>query len=71
MTFHLTFEGADELHAAAEAFGRRIGGEPAVDVVPLEWLHLTMMGIGSLLELDRDEHVYPWRVLEQVRLGAS
>lgn len=46
LTFHLTFEGADALHEAATPISRAIDGIPHVDVVPQEWLHLTMTGVG-------------------------
>jgi len=54
LTFHLTFEDAPELHAAAEATAERIGGEAAVDLVPVEWLHLTMTGVGHTADLDEE-----------------
>lgn len=51
-TFHLTFEDATTLHAAARAFHESVRGVAAVDVVPLEWLHLTMTGVGFIADVD-------------------
>lgn len=45
LTFHLTFEDASELHVAAEDIARELDTLPAVDVVPIPWLHLTMTGV--------------------------
>lgn len=45
-TFHLTFELAPELSSEAARCARWLSGVPNVDVVPPEWLHLTMTGVG-------------------------
>jgi len=44
--FHLTFELALELTSEAARCERFLSGVPNVDVVPPEWLHLTMTGVG-------------------------
>ncbi len=46
LTFHLTFEDAPALHAAAARMGEALQGLRSVDVVPIPWLHLTMTGVG-------------------------
>jgi 2'-5' RNA ligase len=51
LTFHLTFEGANALHAAARQVAANLRGARAVDLVPTEWLHLTMTGVGFTTEL--------------------
>ena len=53
-TFHLTFELAPELAGEAVRCGRSLCDVPNVDVVPPEWLHLTMTGVGSTDDHDRE-----------------
>ena len=60
LTWHLTFEGATALHEAAERAGKALSTVTGVDVVPVEWLHLTMTGVGHSGDLDPvtlNEHV--------------
>ncbi len=57
-TFHLTFELSPELATEAVRCGLSLAGVPNVDVVPPEWLHLTMTGVGST-----DDH-YPEALLD-------
>jgi len=52
LTFHLTFEGATALHAAAERVAADLRGACAVDLVSTDWLHLTMTGVGFTAEVD-------------------
>jgi 2'-5' RNA ligase len=52
LTWHLTFEGATALHDAAERAGAALRAVPGIDVVPIEWLHLTMSGLGHTDEFD-------------------
>ncbi len=52
LTWHLTFEGATALHEAAERAGAALRTVPGIDVVPVEWLHLTMSGLGHSDEFD-------------------
>lgn len=54
LTFHLTFEHAPELHAAASRFADAAGAIENVDVIPPEWLHLTMTGVGFADEVSDD-----------------
>lgn len=51
-TFHLTFELAPGLSSEALRCGRALSRVPNVDVVPPEWLHLTMTGVGFTADLD-------------------
>ncbi len=60
LTWHLTFEGATAFHEAAKRAGEALNTVPGVDVVPVEWLHLTMTGVGHSRDLDPEtlnEHV--------------
>lgn len=52
VTFHLTFEQAPSLSAEAARIGHLLSRVPGVDVVPPEWLHLTMTGVGLADDLD-------------------
>ena len=52
LTWHLTFEGATDLHRTARRAGASLGQIPGVDVVPVEWLHLTMTGVGFAEDVD-------------------
>jgi 2'-5' RNA ligase len=46
LTWHLTFENAAELHQHVSAYQRSLDGLPGLDLVPAEWLHLTIQGVG-------------------------
>ena len=52
VTFHLTFERAPTLAAEAARIGGLLSEVPGVDVIPPEWLHLTMTGVGFAADLD-------------------
>lgn len=52
ITFHLTFEDATALRELATRFAAAVDGLAEVDVVPPEWLHLTMTGLGLASDLD-------------------
>jgi 2'-5' RNA ligase len=45
-TFYITFDGLTEVHELAAAARRRLGGLPGLDLVPDQWLHLTMQEVG-------------------------
>jgi hypothetical protein len=54
--WHITFDGAAELHAVAERYRQSLAGLP-VTLIPDRWLHLTMQGVGftdEVSEADRD-----------------
>lgn len=52
LTWHLTFEDATALHEAAERAGKALSTVTGLDVVPVEWLHLTMTGVGHAGDSD-------------------
>jgi 2'-5' RNA ligase len=54
-TWHLTFEGQDTLHALVSSYQRHLAGVPGLDLVPQQWLHLTMQGVGFTDEIGDDE----------------
>lgn len=54
VTWHLTFERASALRAEAVRVGRLLSTVPMVDVVPAEWLHLTMTGVGFADDLESE-----------------
>ncbi|MBY8889305.1 2'-5' RNA ligase family protein [Streptomyces sp. PTM05] len=45
-TFHLTFQHATQVHRIAAAYRRALAAVPGLDLVPDQWLHLTMQGLG-------------------------
>jgi 2'-5' RNA ligase len=50
-TWHLTFEGQQEVTELAAGYRSALDGLP-VDVVPARWLHLTMQGLGFVDEVE-------------------
>ncbi|MEU9167716.1 2'-5' RNA ligase family protein [Streptomyces sp. NPDC048420] len=51
-TWHLTFEGQDDVHRLAEAYRDRLQPlGPALTLIPDRWLHCTMQGIGFVGEV--------------------
>ncbi|MFE7529369.1 2'-5' RNA ligase family protein [Kitasatospora sp. NPDC057542] len=50
-TWHLTFDGADDVHRLAADYRHALAGVPGLDLVPDRWLHLTMQGLGSTAEV--------------------
>ncbi|MFF5209517.1 2'-5' RNA ligase family protein [Streptosporangium sp. NPDC000396] len=51
-TFHTTFEGQPELHQLVTGYQTALDGLGGLDIIPLEWLHLTMQGIGFTDEVN-------------------
>ena len=51
-TVHATFADAPEVQALAAKARDRLAGVPSLDLVPGQWLHLTMQGIGFTDEVD-------------------
>ncbi|WP_412740253.1 2'-5' RNA ligase family protein [Krasilnikovia sp. MM14-A1259] len=49
--FHITFEGQQALQALAAACRSSLAHLPTVTLIPDQWLHLTMQGIGFTDEL--------------------
>jgi 2'-5' RNA ligase len=46
LTWHLTFEHATELHQLVTDFQQTLAHLPGLNLVPVEWLHLTIQGVG-------------------------
>lgn len=46
LTWHVTFEDAPELHAHVAEYQRAVKHLPGLNLVPPEWLHLTVQGVG-------------------------
>ncbi|MFE5868830.1 2'-5' RNA ligase family protein [Streptomyces roseifaciens] len=54
-TWHLTFQDASDVHRLAETYRQALGVVPGLDLVPDQWLHLTMQGIGFVDEVPEEE----------------
>jgi len=63
-TWHLTFAGQHELHELVSAYQARLADLPGLDLVPREWLHLTMQGIGFTSEVSEAD-------VERMRTAAA
>lgn len=46
LTWHLTFDHAAELHQLVREFQSTLADLPGLNLVPVEWLHLTIQGVG-------------------------
>jgi 2'-5' RNA ligase len=46
LTWHLTFEHATALHQLVTEFQLSLADLPGLNLVPVEWLHLTIQGVG-------------------------
>jgi hypothetical protein len=51
-TIHATFAGAPSVQALAAKSRGLLAGLPGLDLIPGQWLHLTMQGIGFADEVD-------------------
>ncbi len=54
-TWHVTFDGDDELHRLVHEYQAALTGASGLNPVPVEWLHLTMQGIGYVDEVSTDD----------------
>lgn len=54
-TWHLTFDGQDAVHKIAAAYRGALAPVQGWDLVPDQWLHLTMQGIGFVDEIEGDD----------------
>src|SRR5262245_33980474 len=59
-TFHITFEdgtveGGPDLHRLTAAYQASLAGMPGLDLVPLQWLHLTMQNVGFTDEVGESD----------------
>lgn len=53
-TWHITFADAPAVATLADEYAPALADLPEYDPIPLEWLHLTMQGIGFTDEVDRE-----------------
>ena len=51
LTWHLVPDDCAELRVAAEEYQRALSGQPGLDIVPRQWLHLTVQGVGFVDEV--------------------
>jgi 2'-5' RNA ligase len=54
-TWHITFEGASDLHRLIAEYQRAMGNLPAAEPIPSEWLHMTLQGVGFTDEVEPGE----------------
>lgn len=54
-TWHLTFEGQDDVHRLAAAYRAGLADVDGLTLIPDQWLHLTMQGIGFVGEATEDQ----------------
>jgi len=54
-TWHITFNEQSDVTSLADAYRDVLGTQSTLDVVPNEWLHLTMQGIGFVNEVSGDD----------------
>jgi 2'-5' RNA ligase len=55
LTWHLTFDGQDEVQRLADSYRTALADVPGLDLVPDRWLHLTMQGLGFVDEVEQDD----------------
>ncbi len=55
LTWHLTFEHATDLHALVRAYQQPLAALPDLHLIPAEWLHLTVQGLGYADEITDDQ----------------
>ncbi|WP_254711666.1 2'-5' RNA ligase family protein [Streptomyces sp. TRM64462] len=54
-TWHITFRDAPDVHRLADTYRHALRDVPGLDLVPDQWLHLTMQGLGFTDEVpDKD-----------------
>ena len=53
--WHLTFQGAGDLHRLAAGYRAALASVPGLTLVPDPWLHLTMQGLGFVGEVDETD----------------
>ncbi|HVQ95189.1 MAG TPA: 2'-5' RNA ligase family protein [Mycobacteriales bacterium] len=54
-SWHLTFAGQHALYALVDAYQDALRPLPGLDLIPHQWLHLTMQGIGFTDEVSDDQ----------------
>ena len=50
--WHITLDGQDELHALADKYAAALADVPTLDLVPRQWRHITLQGLGHVEEVD-------------------
>ncbi|MFI6337703.1 hypothetical protein [Streptomyces sp. NPDC050535] len=53
--WHLTFSGQAQLHRLTSAYQLTLAPFQTLDMVPIQWLHLTMQGMGFVGATSTDE----------------
>lgn len=54
-TFHLTFQQAEDVHRLAAAYRQGLADVDGLDLIPDQWLHLTMQGLGFVDEVSEQD----------------
>ncbi|WP_407936524.1 2'-5' RNA ligase family protein [Lentzea tibetensis] len=54
-TWHLTFEGQDDVRRLVTQYQDALTDVPGLDMVPLPWLHVTMQGVGFVDAVSESE----------------
>jgi 2'-5' RNA ligase len=68
-TWHLTFDDQSELHALVNGYQKALADQRGLDLIPTNWLHLTMQGVGFTDEVPTEE-VEKIAVAVRARLSA-
>lgn len=54
-TWHITFDGQESLHRLVTAYQSALKPLPGLDLIPRQWLHLTMQGVGFTDEVPESD----------------
>ncbi|GAB3922129.1 hypothetical protein GCM10029976_010160 [Kribbella albertanoniae] len=54
-TWHITFDGQHELHRLVDTYQAELARHPGLDLIPHQWLHLTMQGVGHTADVTTDQ----------------
>ncbi|MEU0518173.1 2'-5' RNA ligase family protein [Streptosporangium sp. NPDC006007] len=54
-TWHLTFGDAPDVHRIAQQYRKGLSSLAGLDLVPNQWLHLTMQGLGFVDEVTEED----------------
>ncbi|TDD58020.1 2'-5' RNA ligase family protein [Kribbella antibiotica] len=54
-TWHITFDGQHELHRLVDTYQAELARHPGLDLIPHQWLHLTMQGVGHAADITTDQ----------------
>lgn len=53
--WHLTWDGADDLHRLADEYLAALAPIDGLDPIPQRWRHMTLQGLGRAGEVDQDQ----------------